>query len=212
MTESQLVGFVCATCTASSTLTHDSMSTHVKGAPYVAIHSVCVAKERRRQGVALALLRKYVERLANVDGVKGARLIAHDNLIPLYTKCVTFYTSSSGSVWLICGLCRAGFKLVGPSQVVHGALPWFEMALDLPSSPSEKSSMVSEKPAPARRNPGEAHELVASTSTLYDPTTMLNKADLFCPRAECRCLILKAGTAKYVKPRTIEPFKVCALG
>lgn len=41
------------------------------------------------------------------------RLICKDNLIGLYQ--------------------RAGFELVGPSDVVHGAEPWFEMVHALPA-------------------------------------------------------------------------------
>lgn len=42
--------------------------------------------------------------------IRGVRLIAHEELVPLYQK--------------------AGFELVGLSEVSHGARPWYEMKLD----------------------------------------------------------------------------------
>lgn len=108
-----LIGYICATTSPASTLTHDSMSTHVPGASSVCIHSVCVAPEYRRRGIALRLLKEYISTLDNATNTPYTRilLIAHDDLVPLYEK--------------------AGFTLVGPSKVQHGARPWFEMRRDL---------------------------------------------------------------------------------
>ncbi|KAI5826663.1 acyl-CoA N-acyltransferase [Schizophyllum commune Tattone D] len=117
-----LIGYICATTSPASTLTHNSMSTHIPGAPSVCIHSVCVAPEYRRRGIALRLLKEYVGRLEgqinnstlkHVTNTPYTRilLIAHDDLVPLYEK--------------------AGFTFVGPSTVQHGARPWFEMRRDL---------------------------------------------------------------------------------
>ncbi|KAF5383465.1 hypothetical protein D9757_006074 [Collybiopsis confluens] len=108
-----LIGFVCGTRASGSTLTHESMSRHDPEGSAVCIHSVCVAESHRRQGVALALLKEYAERIRNISELKVERvlLIAHEELIPLYTK--------------------ANFVLVGQSAVQHGARPWFEMRYDL---------------------------------------------------------------------------------
>lgn len=79
----------------------------------VCVHSVCVAPEYRRQGVALALLQAYTRHL-NDENDRHKRettgdkiyeriaLITHDHLIPLYEK--------------------AGYALLGRSPVVHGKL------------------------------------------------------------------------------------------
>lgn len=108
----RLIGYVCSTLSHAETLTHHSMSEHVPGAPSVCIHSVCVATAYRRQGVALSLLQEYITRLrTSSDRYERVLLIAHEELIPFYRK--------------------AGFDLVGPSPVVHGSQPWYEMGLSL---------------------------------------------------------------------------------
>jgi len=117
---STLVGFVCSTQTHSETLTHQAMSEHIDGGPTVCIHSVCVHTSYRRQGVALALLREYAKLLdRETESRHYARmaLISKEYLVPLYT--------------------RAGFRLLGPSSVVHGKDQWYEMQLPLPLSSSE---------------------------------------------------------------------------
>lgn len=92
------------------------MSRHESDGQYVAVHSVCVAASHRRQGIALNLMRSYLSRLESGlehmgrPKVRGVRLIAHEELVPLYQK--------------------AGFELVGLSEVSHGARPWYEMKLD----------------------------------------------------------------------------------
>ncbi|GAA5918327.1 hypothetical protein JCM5296_005605 [Sporobolomyces johnsonii] len=176
----QLVGYICATLTPDSSLSHASMSRHDPAAPYVAIHSVCIDPSQRRKGVALGLLDEYLRRLAHMDGVKGARLISHEELIPLYQK--------------------AGFELVGKSDVVHGGQPWFELKVDFPPSPSSSSPLVDEAQSDTLRSPGKRlapHS--GAIEQLVDPQTGLNTADLYCPRAECRCLLLRRGTGKWVR-------------
>ncbi|KAK4052711.1 hypothetical protein OIV83_001998 [Microbotryomycetes sp. JL201] len=190
-----LVGFVCGTLTDKATLTHDSMSTHVPDAPYVAIHSVCVASSHRRQGIALGLVRDYIARLRSAGRYHGALLIAHDNLIPLYQK--------------------AGFELVGKSSVVHGSEPWFEMKADLSAAEaSDKAQQPKQDTLSAAeqniRNPGRLLASFRSIDDLLDKAGLVNSADLFCPRSECRCLLLKAGAGKLVRGRK-EDFKLPAL-
>lgn len=104
------------------------MSTHVPGGSSVCIHSVAVNPSHQRRGIALALLREYVERLRasrhsrsktataavgddGIENVERILLIAHEELCPLYSK--------------------AGFKLIGKSSVTHGARDWYEMRLIL---------------------------------------------------------------------------------
>ncbi|KAM0786802.1 hypothetical protein ACM66B_002235 [Microbotryomycetes sp. NB124-2] len=181
-----LVGFVCGTLTDKATLTHESMSTHVSGAAFVAIHSVCVASSHRRQGIALGLVRDYVSRLRTGKRYKGALLIAHDHLIPLYQK--------------------AGFELVGESSVVHGSEKWYEMRAHLDSekvADEEKHAQVVAAVADEQeiRNPGRTFASFGGVDNLVDKEAMVNKADLFCPRPECRCLLLKASVGKLVRGR-----------
>eukprot|EP00050_Salpingoeca_kvevrii_P014843 m.40730 g.40730 ORF g.40730 m.40730 type:complete len:157 (-) comp6017_c0_seq2:3124-3594(-) len=52
-----LIGFTNSTRTNGNTLTHDSMHHNDPNGVNICLHSVCVAKDHRRQGVARAMLR-----------------------------------------------------------------------------------------------------------------------------------------------------------
>ncbi|XP_014672165.1 PREDICTED: uncharacterized N-acetyltransferase C9.02c-like [Priapulus caudatus] len=107
-----VIGYICSTRANDDTLTEESMSTHVPSGESVCIHSVCIDSSYRRQGMALALLKAYVEHIGqNCSGVKRLLLLTHTELLHLYTK--------------------AGFRLVGESAVTHGARPWYECVLKL---------------------------------------------------------------------------------
>ncbi|GIL89074.1 hypothetical protein Vretimale_16198 [Volvox reticuliferus] len=107
-----VVGYVCGTCTNAGHLSHASMATHDHEGGLLCIHSVVVDAPMRRKGLATRLLRAYVPYVqATTPHLRGIRLICKHNLIGLYEK--------------------AGFILVGPSDVVHGRDPWFEMAMEL---------------------------------------------------------------------------------
>ncbi|KXZ44977.1 hypothetical protein GPECTOR_60g755 [Gonium pectorale] len=89
------------------------MATHEPGGDLLCIHSVVIEEALRRRGLATRLLRAYTSYVqASTPHLRGIRLICKHELIPLYDK--------------------AGFSLVGPSDVVHGRDPWFEMAMQLP--------------------------------------------------------------------------------
>ncbi|OZJ03163.1 hypothetical protein BZG36_04065 [Bifiguratus adelaidae] len=111
----KLVGFVNGTLTNSPDLTEESMSRHESKGSTVCIHSVSVAPDLRRQGIAYTMLLNYIIGIKNVHRMrptyKRIVLLAHDNLIPLYTK--------------------AGFKVDGPSGVHHGPLPWIQCSMML---------------------------------------------------------------------------------
>jgi hypothetical protein len=47
-----LRSYVCGTCSSSSSLTHESMSTHEPDGRLLCIHSVAVQQQHRRQGIA----------------------------------------------------------------------------------------------------------------------------------------------------------------
>ncbi|KAL1659062.1 acyl-CoA N-acyltransferase [Schizophyllum commune] len=226
-----LIGYISATTSPASTLTHDSMSTHVPGASSVCIHSVCVAPEYRRRGIALKLLKEYISTLDNATNTPYTRilLIAHDDLVPLYEK--------------------AGFTLVGPSTVQHGARPWFEMRRDLGKEVLSKelgkelppAQAAPPRAAPPAQAPESAQidaqqpqsfppglfEALQRSSTRARPSgkllsalpggmadvveanadkpgVMLNKHDLLCPREGCGSIILKAGAAIWTERASVQ--------
>lgn len=149
-------------------LSHTSMSNHVPNGSYVALHSLCVSREWRRRGVGSGLLREYLERVRTEDGVKGVRLITHEDLRKLYEG--------------------VGFQWRGKSEVVHGGKDWFEMSIDFEDM--EEVMGV--------RNSGKVWR---GLEGMRDERGM-NRDDLYCPRRECRCLLLKAGVGKWMgRPR-----------
>ncbi|KZT03612.1 acyl-CoA N-acyltransferase [Laetiporus sulphureus 93-53] len=199
-----LVGYVCSTLSPDGSLSHDSMSKHVLGASSACIHSVCVAPEHRRKGVALGLLKEYLTRLENAVGegspYQRVLLITHEDLRGLYEK--------------------AGFEWLGRSAVVHGARPWFEMRRIL--SPSLSSVDLVQPPTiPA----GLWEALQQSTNSRSRPIglaltafpngvqdvvtdngqgTLANNSDLLCPRAGCGSIILKKGVASLVERASVQ--------
>lgn len=97
----RVVGFCCGTLSTSDKLTEESMGRHEAEGGLLAIHSVCVAASHRRQGVATRLLKAYLFYVAGTTPqLREVRLICKEHLIPLYSG--------------------AGFRMVGPSDVVHG--------------------------------------------------------------------------------------------
>ena len=106
-----LVGYTCGTLTAAETLTHESMSQHDSQGQTLCIHSVCVASESQRQGIARRMLKAYLQYVQQTcPQIQSAQLICKKVLIPLYTS--------------------AGFSLVGPSPVVHGRDQWYDLHVD----------------------------------------------------------------------------------
>ena len=213
-----LIGFVCSTLSYAESLTHESMSIHVPDSPAVCIHSVCIEKAHQRKGIGLALLKEYIHRLenSNTDGVKYQRvlLITHEHLRSFYEL--------------------AGFEWVGPSSVVHGSRPWFEMRRDI-ESPSRSDSSKTEVPdrmiqghvsippnileALGRPKDGIlAGKLISDfhhgLSDLLEPDdslpgTLVNKYNLVCSRSECGSLVLKKGVANWVERTSVQVSKRC---
>jgi ribosomal protein S18 acetylase RimI-like enzyme len=105
-----LIGLCMATRTASTTLSHSSMSQHDINGRTVCLHSICIDPKERRKGNGLNLLKAYLDHLDGLGNVGSVVLITHQPLIVFYKK--------------------AGFHVVGPSAVVHGSEPWFEMRID----------------------------------------------------------------------------------
>ncbi|KAG2374869.1 hypothetical protein C9374_010243 [Naegleria lovaniensis] len=105
----QLIGFVCGTKTSHSTLTHDSMSVNDPNGRTLCIHSVVIKKEFRNCGLGLHMLQLYLNYLRENHICDQVLLITKKHLIHFYEK--------------------AGFKLNGESNVVHGQEKWYECEL-----------------------------------------------------------------------------------
>ena len=114
----KLIAYSCAT--AASALTARSMKVHSddEHSWLVCLHSVCVAAEYQRKGLALKMIEEFMKRLRRAEeGQGGAQrpkkgyecvaLLAHEELVPLYEK--------------------VGFKTLGVSHVNWGTGGWFEM-------------------------------------------------------------------------------------
>eukprot|EP00741_Cyanophora_paradoxa_P006932 tig00001065_g6706.t1 len=106
-----LAGFVCATASWDTSLTHHSMRHHDADGESVNIHSVVTRHALRRRGVALRMLREYEAWMRAGGARRRLLLITKADVQPLYEK--------------------AGFTFRGVSPVVHGETPWNEMHLEL---------------------------------------------------------------------------------
>lgn len=117
--DEQVVGFICATrCTA---FTHESMTTHVAGGQLLAIHSVVVREDCRRQGIASRMLQEYIKHVEDFNRqcyetssspIQEMVLMAKANLL-------TFYIN-------------AGFQVKRLSPIVHGQERWYELVQEVP--------------------------------------------------------------------------------
>ncbi|CDU23730.1 uncharacterized protein SPSC_02359 [Sporisorium scitamineum] len=124
----RIVGFI--TATAAPALTLRSMSTHdtSEDARIVCIHSVCVAPEMQRKGLATRMLENYISRVRKAEegkgpeGEKGKRgyetlaLLAHEELTGLYKK--------------------VGFRIQCVSHIQYGSGQWLEMRRSVYPTPS----------------------------------------------------------------------------
>ena len=107
----QLVSYVCGTLTSSDTLTHESMSDHDPTGTVLCIRSVVTDGSMRREGIGTKMLRAYCRFVAsNFSDVDKILLLCKKGLIGFYEG--------------------GGFKMVGPSDVVHGKEQWYEMRLN----------------------------------------------------------------------------------
>eukprot|EP00239_Pterosperma_sp_CCMP1384_P007878 CAMPEP_0197855514 /NCGR_PEP_ID=MMETSP1438-20131217/26783_1 /TAXON_ID=1461541 /ORGANISM="Pterosperma sp., Strain CCMP1384" /LENGTH=194 /DNA_ID=CAMNT_0043470653 /DNA_START=232 /DNA_END=816 /DNA_ORIENTATION=+ len=105
-----IIGFVNGTLTAGSKLHHDTMSQHDPSGETLCIHSVCVQQDQRRNKVGTKMLKSYIQFVqASTPSIRRIALICKEYLVEFYTSC--------------------GFEMVGPSDIVHGKDPWFEMSI-----------------------------------------------------------------------------------
>ena len=111
----EMLGFVCATRCAA--FTHESMSTHDPHGELLAIHSVVVKQDHRRQGIATKMLKAYVRHVEEQEarkpsGLSKMVLLAKAHLLGFYVNC--------------------GFTVTRPSPIVHGQELWYELERVLP--------------------------------------------------------------------------------
>ncbi|KAJ2357294.1 hypothetical protein IWW50_004967 [Coemansia erecta] len=111
-----IAGYIMSTQSAPPLVTHESMSTHDPQGTTACVHSVCVAPEWQRKGLATKLLNLYTESIREYNrtaDVKISRLalISHKYLLPLYEG--------------------AGYRLIGVSSVEHGSELWYDCVLDM---------------------------------------------------------------------------------
>jgi len=194
----KLIAYICSTLCDSKILTHDSMTNHLPSGTSVCIHSVCVDSKYQRQGVGLGLLEEYIRRFEHNNESRNYErvlLIAHEELIPFYNK--------------------AGFDLVGKSDVVHGTRPWFQLHYLLPSrSPDSKTRLgilqaLKEQQEKAKQQgssqPSKRPLLFFSGGvSQVANANKTNKFDLLCPRPGCNSIILKSGAAILAERPSIQ--------
>lgn len=204
----KLIGYVCGTLAAEDHLTHESMSHHVpvsEGGISVCIHSVCIAEDWRKKGVALSLLNEYFRQLETEgdERLKAVMLICHDEFIPFYEK--------------------AGFKMDGKSTVVHGPEEWFEMkyvlrregsgapgdATKVPTTISP--AMLAALSKPSAPSGGAAVRRLVDFSSIQnvvtnDPSSssQSNAFKLVCPREGCGSVILLKGVGRLVEAAAVN--------
>jgi ribosomal protein S18 acetylase RimI-like enzyme/uncharacterized protein YciI len=105
-----VIGFCCGT--RCQEFTEEAMSTsHASDGKLLAIHSVVVDKQYRRQGIATVMLKEYMESISSSmdadDGLESTVLLAKSHLLAFYVNC--------------------GFTVLRPSPIVHGSELWYEL-------------------------------------------------------------------------------------
>lgn len=101
-----IIGYACGTATRDRVLTHECMSTHDPEGSTVCLHSVCIAAQRRRQGLALRCAQFCnLAFLFTLQTVEGKFLQLQPN--PLYQEpSIMRLTDSCNSTANICKLGR----------------------------------------------------------------------------------------------------------
>jgi ribosomal protein S18 acetylase RimI-like enzyme len=109
----EIVGFVCGTrCTS---FTHESMATHHPQGRLLAIHSVVVREDCRRQGLARQMLQDY---LAHIEAAEAAAAVVPSSksvVPPPLEKVVLLAKSHLLGFYVQCGL-----TVTRVSPIVHG--------------------------------------------------------------------------------------------
>lgn len=113
--DGRLIGMINGAVTDRRTICDEMFEDtgcHQPDGAYQSIFGLDVVPNRRREGVAAALM-EHMIRAAEKAGRKGLILTCKDRLIPYYEK--------------------FGYVNLGVSQSVHGGARWYDMLLELPS-------------------------------------------------------------------------------
>jgi ribosomal protein S18 acetylase RimI-like enzyme len=121
--QSELVGFINGTCISTSSIHHDSMSTHDPNGSTLVIHSVTIDPKLHRKGLGTRMLKEYIPRIAKLVEIKQILLMAKAHMLSFYVDC--------------------GFSLVGLSNVEHGAVRSFTCSSVLEVLEAVLNSMLS---------------------------------------------------------------------
>ncbi|MDO4295430.1 MAG: GNAT family N-acetyltransferase [bacterium] len=114
--DGSLIGFINGAMTARSTICDEMFedaSLHEPTGEYQSIFGLDVLPEKRRQGVAAALMERMIEETQK-RGKKGLILTCKDRLLPYYEK--------------------FGYRNLGVSASVHGGAVWYDMILEFTDS------------------------------------------------------------------------------
>ena len=117
--DGSLLAMIHGTRTSSLVTDDDSMtigSFDPNGAT-VALHSLSVHPGWRARGLGTRVLREYLGRVGNVEGVERVSLIAHEELVPFYQRCLDARTELTS---------RSGFVNHGKSESQYGGVTWYD--------------------------------------------------------------------------------------
>jgi GNAT superfamily N-acetyltransferase len=196
-TNRTLLGYVDGVLSSETTLTSESMSTHVPGARTVLVHGVCVNPDARKRGIASALLVEFQRRLAAADSYERVLLISHEEKIGFYE--------------------RIGFKSRGLSSIAFAGVPWFELEWAVPTGQLDGLQSAPQAIPPgllealqgqnvSRRRQGQL--LSSFQDGIFDVSEegdqRSNRYDLLCIHERCGSLILRQGVAVLQERESVQ--------
>jgi GNAT superfamily N-acetyltransferase len=86
--DGSVLAMIHGTRTSSTYASEASMAigSHEPKGPTAALHSLCVHPGWRAKGIGTKILNEYIETLKKQNGIERISLIAHDDLVPFYTR------------------------------------------------------------------------------------------------------------------------------
>lgn len=125
--DNTVLGFVCGT--RCHDFTEESMSAlHDPTGPLLAVHSVVIGEEYRRQGLATKLLNRYIQNVLEQE--KDLQLSDHTNDKSVPIDSIVLLAKQH----LLGFYVRCGFRVNRPSPIVHGKELWYDLQMDLPAA------------------------------------------------------------------------------
>jgi GNAT superfamily N-acetyltransferase len=196
-TQRILLGYIDGVLSSETTLTSESMSTHVPGARTILIHGVCVTPGARKRGIASALLAEYQRRLTAAGSYERVLLISHKEKIGFYE--------------------RIGFKSRGLSSIAFAGVPWFELEWAVPSgqlddfqgAPQAIPSGLLEALQGQNVSRKRQGQLLSSFQDgIFDVSEKgdqrSNRYDLLCINERCGSIILRQGVAVLQERESVQ--------